>query len=105
MDIDAIERVSCIRFILREQESGQLKKEVTAYYGYFVANAIGKQSKQQMLDFIKAYYLPIAQQYGTLWEKSDDQASLAHGWSVGIAQLIQSSIGMVNGDRNEKKSK
>lgn len=44
MDIEAIERDKCIRFILREQESGQLKKEVTAYYGYFVAKAICKQS-------------------------------------------------------------
>ncbi|MDY6993035.1 MAG: hypothetical protein SVR94_10600 [Pseudomonadota bacterium] len=77
-----------IDFILSAQATGQLKKSVTAYYGYFVAKAIGKYSNKHMLAFIKAYYLPMAQQYHTLWEKCDDQASLAHGWSVGIAQLI-----------------
>jgi hypothetical protein len=67
----------------------QMRQRVTAYYAYFVARAIGKASRERMRQFIEDYYGPIAARYGTIWEKTDDRAaSLAHGWSVGVAALL-----------------
>ncbi len=63
---------------------------VTLYFGYFVARAIGRSSRVEMLDFVKRFYGPIAARHGTIVEKTGDHASLAHGWSVGVASLIAS---------------
>jgi hypothetical protein len=66
----------------------ELPQRVTPYFGYFVTRAIGNASQRQMLDFVRSFYGPTAVQHGTLVEKTDDRASLAHGWSVGIAALL-----------------
>lgn len=61
---------------------------VTAYFAYFVAKAIGLYSVTDMLMFVKNYYGPIADAHGTIYEKANANASMAHGWSVGVAELI-----------------
>ncbi len=58
---------------------------VTPYYAYFVARSFEHGAG---LDFVRAFYGPIAREYGTIYEKTTAEASLAHGWSVGVAALI-----------------
>jgi hypothetical protein len=41
-----------------------------------------------MLRFVREFYGPIVARHGTIYEKTTDTASLAHGWSVGVAALI-----------------
>jgi hypothetical protein len=65
-----------------------VQERVSPYFAYFVAAALGKSSIEEMIDFIKRYYGPMASRHGTLYEKIGDSASLAHGWSVGIAWLL-----------------
>jgi hypothetical protein len=71
---------------------GPVRQRVSPYFAYFVAAALGKFSSEEMIAFIKRYYGPMASRHGTLYEKIDDGASLAHGWSVGIAWLLASVL-------------
>ncbi|HYT95025.1 MAG TPA: hypothetical protein VEL76_40285 [Gemmataceae bacterium] len=66
----------------------QMGLRMTPYFAYFVAKALGKASPQRARQFIEDFYSPSAARYGTIWEKVDDRASLAHGWSVGVAALL-----------------
>lgn len=61
------------------------RNKVTAYFAYFVASSLTGIHRSR---FIKAIYSPSAIAYGTLWEKHDGTASIAHSWSVGIAELL-----------------
>ena len=40
---------------------------------------------QQALDEIRAFFLPMAQQTGTLWENMTDFASCCHGFASHVA--------------------
>lgn len=62
-----------------------LKSKITTYFGYFVAKAL---TGSQRLTFINDCYLPSAKRFGTIWEKHDDKSSIAHGWSVAVAELL-----------------
>jgi hypothetical protein len=62
------------------------KNIVTPYFGYFVAKSIKNKRAREL--FINSIYLASANRYGTIWEKHDNRASLAHGWSVAIAELL-----------------
>jgi len=64
------------------------KQSVTLYFGYFIAKACEKKSRKMALEFIHKHYMPVAKKYGTLYEKHSDEASMSHGWSVGIASII-----------------
>jgi hypothetical protein len=61
----------------------KLKGKVTAYYAYFVAKALDNPK-----DFINKYYMPIAEELGTIYEKTSSNASRAHGWSVGVVTML-----------------
>jgi hypothetical protein len=65
---------------------------VSPYFAYFVAAALGKFSREEMIAFIKRYYGPIAARHGTIREKVADTASQAHGWSVGVAALLAPAL-------------
>jgi hypothetical protein len=62
-----------------------LRRRVTAYFAYFVAKSLGADAGRQ---FARRFYGPIASRYGTIYEKCDADASLAHGWSVAVATLF-----------------
>jgi hypothetical protein len=67
----------------------QLNETVTAYFAYFVAKALQvRATKKEAISFIKRFYGPIAEEFGTIYEKTSDDASMAHGWSVGVIDII-----------------
>ena len=72
--------------------AGEWAGRVTPYFGYFVAKALAKSSPEAMRAFVRTHYLPWARRYGTLVERTDDAWSLAHGWSVGVAELILGGV-------------
>lgn len=89
---------------LRDEQ--QVRQRVSPYFAYFVAAALGKASPEEMIAFIKRYYGPIAARHGTLHEKVADTASLAHGWSVGVAALLASVLcrgGHPSGSRSQTR--
>jgi hypothetical protein len=74
------------------RDEGPVRQRVSPYFAYFVAAALGRFSPEEMIAFIKSYYGPMASRHGSLYEKVGDGASLAHGWSVGIASLLASVL-------------
>jgi hypothetical protein len=74
------------------RDERRVRQRVSPYFAYFVAAAIGKSSVEEMVGFIKRYYGPIADRHGTIHEKIADTASLAHGWSVGVAALLVTAL-------------
>jgi hypothetical protein len=76
-----------LRYLGEEISSGRITERVTAYYAYFVARALARQSRERALAFIRGFYGPIAGTYGTIYEKTSGDASLAHGWSVAVASM------------------
>jgi hypothetical protein len=76
-----------LRYLEGEVRSGRIAERVTAYYAYFVARALAQDSRERALAFIQGFYGPIAETYGTIYEKTSGNASLAHGWSVAVAAL------------------
>lgn len=75
-------------YLEREISCGRLAQRVTPYFGYFVAQALRHISQERVIAFVQDFYKPIAQVYGTIYEKTSGNASLAHGWSVGFASLL-----------------
>jgi hypothetical protein len=75
-------------YLETEIATGRLKTRVTPYFAFFVAQALSLRSQEHTVKFIEEFYGPIARTYGSLYEKTSDEASLAHGWSVGIASLL-----------------
>jgi hypothetical protein len=71
-----------------EIAAGRLGERVTPYFAYFVARAFGHVSRERQVAFIRGFYGPIAREYGAIYEKTSANASLAHGWSVGIVPLL-----------------
>ena len=71
-------------------DTADLDERVTLYYGYFVAGALARHDPARAIDYIRRRYGPVARTYGTLYEKTHDRASLAHGWSVGIVDFLVS---------------
>lgn len=61
------------------------RSRITAYFAYFVARALGNSKG---LKFIKDYYGPIVRAHGSIYEKCDDRASLAHSWSTSFVELL-----------------
>ena len=86
-------REKAFQYLIEQIENEFVEKNVTAYYGFFLAKSLligtgNNNNKEQCLKYIKHYYEPIAKKWGTIWEKSNENASLAHGWSVGIASFL-----------------
>lgn len=65
-----------------------IKSKVTPYFAYFIAKALQLHNLDMMIPFIKRYYGPIVDEYGTIYEKIYPTSSMAHGWSIGIASLL-----------------
>jgi hypothetical protein len=82
-----------LRYLEEEIGSGRITERVTAYYAYFVAQALAHHSRERELAFIQGFYGPIAQTYGTIYEKTSGSASLAHGWSVAVASMCITDTG------------
>ena len=55
-----------LRYLEEEISSGKITARVTAYYAYFVAQALAYHSRERALTFIQVFYGPIAQTYGTM---------------------------------------
>jgi hypothetical protein len=77
-----------LRYLEEEVATGRLAERVTPYFAYFVARAFDRVSHERAVAFIRGFYGPIAKEYGSIYEKTSGAASLAHGWSVGIAPLL-----------------
>lgn len=71
-----------------DNDFNMIRNRVTAYYAYFIAKALQRHVPERVIPFIKKYYDPIADVYGTIYEKTNANSSMAHGWSIGIASLI-----------------
>jgi hypothetical protein len=82
-----------LRYLEVEIGSGRITERVTAYYAYFVAQALAHHSRGRALAYVRGFYGPIAQTYGTIYEKTSGSASLAHGWSVAVASLCITDAG------------
>jgi len=86
-------RAEALAYLEEEIFSGRITERVTAYFAYFVAQALAYHSRERALAFIQGFYGPIAQTYGTIYEKTSGDASLAHGWSVAVASLCITDTG------------
>ena len=75
-------------YLETEIAAHRLTARVTPYFAYFVARALRHRSQSKVLQFIEEFYGPMAQTYGSIYEKTSDEASLAHGWSMAIASLM-----------------
>jgi hypothetical protein len=63
-------------------------KEHTMYYGYFIAKALGTFSKESQQQYIIQKYFECSKHFGTIFEKTEPESSLAHGWSVGVVEFL-----------------
>lgn len=79
---------ACIDYILDQIDKPNLKQIITPYYAYFIAKALKKKSPNLAKKFILEYYNPIVLSYGTICERTVEDDSMAHGWSVAIASII-----------------
>jgi len=79
-------------YLTRVSFGQRINQIVTAYFAYFVAKALQKISQTVAINFIRVYYDPIVERYGTIYEKCNGNASLAHGWSVGIVDIWCNSV-------------
>lgn len=78
-----------LMYIYSLLDSKELYESVSAYYAYFVAKALDKcKNRLSTLEFIHKFYDPIVNRFGTIYEKTNGNASLAHGWSIGISQFL-----------------
>lgn len=68
----------------------EIPPRVTPYFAYFVAAAFAERSPDDAVAFIRDYYGPIADRWGTIVERTNADYALAHGWSVAIADLAVS---------------
>jgi hypothetical protein len=84
-------RQESLDYLEREIAADRLASRITPYFAYFIALALRQISKNRALNFVEQFYEPIAKQYGSIYEKTSGDASLAHGWSVGIASLLVES--------------
>lgn len=84
-------REAALDWLLAQEAAGGLARRVTPYFGWFVAAALGLRSREAMLGFVRGFYGPRAVRWGTIPEKTHDDASLAHGWSVAVASLLVGS--------------
>lgn len=82
-------------YLEREIAAHRLASRVTPYFTYFVALALRNISKARTLAFIETFYGPIVKTYGSIYEKTSGDASLAHGWSIGIASLLVEEINLL----------
>jgi hypothetical protein len=87
-------RQDSLNYLEGEIAMGKLASRVTPYFSYFVALALRNISKARTLTFIEKFYEPIARTYGSIYEKTSDDASLAHGWSIGIASLLVEEVNL-----------
>ena len=87
---DSPRREAALDWLQAEEAAGGLARRVTPYFGWFVAAALALRSREAMLGFVRGFYGPRAARWGTIPEKTHDDASLAHGWSVGVAALLVS---------------
>lgn len=85
---DSPHREAALDWLEAEHAAGRLATRVTPYFAYFVARALGCRSRDLMRAFIHDVYGARAARWGTIPEKTDDRASLAHGWSIGVAALL-----------------
>lgn len=82
-------------FILAKWKSDgpNMGNRVTAYFAYFVMRAIERGvDKNTAKRYATEYYLPIAKKYNSIYEKTDDRSSLAHGWSVAFITIFNADI-------------
>ena len=70
------------------EDMDMIKNTVTPYFAFFVAKALKYHYPERFDCFVDQYYVPIADRHGTVYEKTDELSSMAHGWSVGIATLL-----------------
>jgi hypothetical protein len=83
-----VDRATLLPGLDRLVGTPDLAKRVTLYYGYFVAGALARDAPERAVRFVKSFYGPVAERYGTLYEKTSAEASMAHGWSVGIVDFL-----------------
>lgn len=62
-------------------------KSHTMYYGYYVAKAL-TENKPLQRKYITDKYFTCANTYSTIIEKIDPESSMAHGWSIGVAEFL-----------------
>jgi hypothetical protein len=75
--------------LLRESiEGGAVRRCVTAYYAYFVVAALARRDGQLLHRFVDQFYGAIARAHGTIYEKTEPTASMAHSWSVGFCEFL-----------------
>jgi len=59
----------------------------TMYYGYYIAKALEINKVIQKKYIIDKYY-DCANIYSTIIEKIEPESSMAHGWSIGVAEFL-----------------
>lgn len=62
-------------------------KAHTMYYGYYVAKALSSD-KALLEKYILDKYHSCAETYSTIIEKTTPESSMAHGWSIGVADFL-----------------
>ncbi len=60
----------------------------TAYYAYFVVEVLMRHDQAMAKEFVQQFYGPIAHRHGTIYEKTNDKASMAHSWSIGFCEFL-----------------
>jgi hypothetical protein len=85
---DSPHATHALDWLIAENGAGRIATRCTPYFAAFVAKALGTRSPELMRSFIRGFYHERAARWGTIPEKVTDGASLAHGWSIGIARLL-----------------
>jgi hypothetical protein len=76
-------------YLEKEIATNRLSARVTPYFAYFVACAL-RHISEKNLEIYRRFYEPIVLKYGNIFEKTSGEASLTHGWSVGIVSFLLS---------------
>lgn len=80
-------RTAAFTWLRSAIKNQKVQGRVTPYFAYFFAHALQHESDKEAQQFIDLFYSPIVKCFGTIYEKHNDAASLAHGWSIGIAEI------------------
>jgi hypothetical protein len=85
---DSPHATSALDWLVAEHGAGRIATRCTPYFATFVARAFATRSPEVMRSFVRDFYYERAAKWGTIPEKVTDGASLAHGWSIGVAALL-----------------
>jgi hypothetical protein len=87
---EILQKIICNELqVIKNKLRTKASKKITPYFGFYVLMALDKlQLQTEKQNFIRDFYLFMAQETNSLWERYCGECSLAHSWSVGFIEYM-----------------